>query len=162
MTTINLPRPVWNKIEVHAREAYPEECCGVVIQREGTLEVVPVTNIQNTLHARDPVTFPRTARTAYSMNYEEVAPLLEAAYAGSLRLIAFYHSHPDHDAYFSAEDRAAAEAWLDDPNYAAAKQIVVSVRNGTVVGAQAFAWNEQRREFEPIRLEVDGSLATGP
>lgn len=152
---MKLPRSVWARIEAHARDTYPEECCGVVVERQGALEVVRITNVQNELHARDPVSFPRTARTAYSMKYEEVAPLLEAAYAGRLRLVAFYHSHPEHDAYFSAEDRAAAEGWLDDPNYAAARQIVVSVRNGSVAGAAAFAWNEHHREFEAVPLEVE-------
>jgi proteasome lid subunit RPN8/RPN11 len=88
------------------------------------------------------------------MDYAEVAPLLEDAYRGAIRILAFYHSHPDHDAYFSAEDRAAAEGWLDDPNYAAAVQLVVSVRQGEVVDVKAYAWNPQQRDYEPVPLQI--------
>ncbi|MCX8073604.1 MAG: Mov34/MPN/PAD-1 family protein [Candidatus Binatia bacterium] len=152
---VHLRHEVWERIKEHAEATYPEECCGVVTARSGVMEVVPITNVQNELHARDPETFPRTARTAYSMRYEEVAPLLEEAYQGRLELVAFYHSHPDHEAYFSAEDRAAASGWLDDPNYARAAQIVVSVREGKVAGAKAFAWNAARQEFEATLLRIE-------
>lgn len=153
---LKLPKAVWKQIVAHAEATYPEECCGVVVSRGGAQEVIRITNVQNLLHARDPQTFPRTARTAYSMRYEEVAPLLEDAYRGALKIVAFYHSHPEHDAYFSAEDRAAAEGWLDDPNYAGASQVVVSVRDGRVKDAKAFSWNRERGEFEDTPLLVDG------
>ncbi|GBD25436.1 hypothetical protein HRbin30_00755 [bacterium HR30] len=154
---VTLTDAVWQEIVAHAEATYPEECCGVVIARSGKEEAIRITNIQNLLHARDPETFPRTARTAYSMRYEEVAPLLEEAYRGTVKLVAFYHSHPEHDAYFSAEDRAAAAGWLDDPNYAAAAQVVVSVRDGRVVDAKAFLWNAEHSDFEPVPLVVGQS-----
>ncbi len=154
---LKLPIGAWQQIVAHAEALYPEECCGVVVARSGQHEVVQITNVQNMLHARDPVAFPRTAQTAYTMSYEEVAPLLEEAYRGEVELVAFYHSHPEHEAYFSAEDRAAAEGWLDDPNYARATQVVVSVRSRKVVDAKAFAWNAERREFEPVPFLVDES-----
>src|SRR5207249_603762 len=93
----------------------------------------------------------RTARLAYTMRWAEVEPILEAAYGGRLRLHAVYHSHPDHDAYFSVEDRSAASGWLDDPNYAAAGQIVVSVRNGEVRAAKAFGWDDRAGAFSGPR-----------
>ncbi|GIW43185.1 MAG: hypothetical protein KatS3mg077_0467 [Candidatus Binatia bacterium] len=155
--TFELAEQVWRAIRAHAEETYPEECCGLVVVREGSPRVVRVRNVQNELHARDPEAFPRTAKTAYSMDYEEVAPLLEDAYRGAIRILAFYHSHPDHDAYFSAEDRAAAEGWLDDPNYAAAVQLVVSVREGKVVDVKAYAWSPQQRDYEPVALQIAGA-----
>jgi proteasome lid subunit RPN8/RPN11 len=144
---LDLQPEIREAIATHAEETYPEECCGLVVVRSGKQEAVRITNIQNELHARDPETFPRTAATAYAMRYQEVEPYLEAAYRGELELLAFYHSHPEHDAYFSAEDRAAAEAWLADPNYARAAQIVVSVHNGRVVAARAFRWDATRSDF---------------
>lgn len=153
---IRLEPAVQQALVRHAEETYPEECCGLVFERGGQQSAVRITNMQNQLHARDPVAFPRTAATAYAMNYTEVEPYLEAAFRGELRLLAFYHSHPEHDAYFSAEDRAAAEAWLEDPNYAAAAQIVLSVRAGRVVAGRAFRWDSSRCEF------VDEPLAGSP
>ncbi|HVM97634.1 MAG TPA: Mov34/MPN/PAD-1 family protein, partial [Candidatus Acidoferrales bacterium] len=79
-------------LQAHARETYPDECCGMIVDRNGKEEVVRVTNIQNELHAKDATQFPRTAATAYAMRYQEVEPLFEAAYNGKLRLLAVYHS----------------------------------------------------------------------
>lgn len=138
----------------HARAAFPDECCGFIVERQGRRDVVRVTNVQNQLHAKDAVQFPRSARTAYSMRWSEVEPLLEAAYKGAVRLLAVYHSHPKHGAYFSAWDRAAAEGWVDDPNYAAAGQIVVSVHRRRVCRTKAFAWNADARGYVEVPLIV--------
>ena len=138
----------------HACATFPEECCGLIIERQGHLQVVRVTNVQNQLHAKDPEQFPRTAATAYSMRWKEVELLFEAAYKGSLRLHAVYHSHPKHGAYFSEHDRAAAAGWLDDPSYAAAGQIVLAVYHGRVCRAKAFVWDAQRESYVGVPLRV--------
>jgi len=139
-------------MRAHARQTYPEECCGMVVQRGGKQDVVRVTNVQNELNAKDPEQFPRTAATAYAMRYAEVEPLLESAYRGEIRLLAVYHSHPEHDAYFSEHDRAAAANWIGDPSYAGAVQLVFSVRNGEVVDWKAFRWNAEAGAYVEIEL----------
>lgn len=126
-------------IENHARDTFPDECCGLVVVRDGREQVVRVTNVQNLMHERDPEQFPRDARIAYHMG-PEAAPVLAAAERGELELRSFYHSHPDHDAYFSDEDKRAAMAW-DEPLYPNAGQVVVSIYGGQVKGMKAFAWN---------------------
>ncbi|HVO28036.1 MAG TPA: Mov34/MPN/PAD-1 family protein [Candidatus Margulisiibacteriota bacterium] len=141
----------------HARAAFPNECCGFIIERQGRREVVRVSNVQNQLHAKDPMQFPRSARTAYTMRWKEVEPLLEAAYRGQIRLVAVYHSHPKHGAYFSAWDRAAAEGWVDDPNYATAGQIVVSVHRRRVCRMKGFAWDATVRGFVEVEIEISGA-----
>lgn len=143
-----------SEMHAHARATYPDECCGMVIERGGRQEVVRIENMQNEMHAKDPQQFPRTAATAYLMRYADVEPLLEAAYRGEIRLVAVYHSHPEHDAYFSEQDRAAAEGWVGDPNYAAAGQVVMSVRGGEVVDTKAFAYDEGLRTYGDAALAV--------
>lgn len=143
----------FDAITAHARQAYPDECCGIIVERGGREEVVRVTNIQNEMHAKDPDQFPRTARTAYSMG-SEAAPVLLAAERGELRLLAFYHSHPEHDAYFSAEDRKQAFGGWDEPNYPDARQIVISVYGGEVKNTAVFVWDEQARDFVDASLTV--------
>ena len=70
---------------------------------------MPLKNIQNKLHALDPLTYPRTAVIAYTMDPLELDNVIRLKRKTSAtRLKAFYHSHPNHDAYFSAEDRAFA------------------------------------------------------
>jgi len=142
-------------IHSHARETYPEECCGFIVERGGQEEVVRVANIQNQLHARDPVQFQRTAATAYSMGREQLPVILDAE-RGVLAIRAIYHSHPEHDAYFSATDRDQALGGADAPTYPEAVQIVVSVRDGEVRATKAFAWDDVARDFVEIEL-VSGS-----
>jgi proteasome lid subunit RPN8/RPN11 len=150
---VRLDKASYDAILAHARETYPDECCGIIVDRGGREEVVRVTNIQNEMHARDPEQFPRTARTAYSMG-SEAAPILLAAERGELRLCAFYHSHPEHDAYFSAEDRKQAFGGWDEPNYPDARQIVISVYGGEVKDTAAFAWDAETRDYVDARLMV--------
>ncbi len=54
----------------HARRDYPNECCGIVFGPKGTPgadRAVACVNTQNDLHAQDPVTHARDARTAYNL-----------------------------------------------------------------------------------------------
>jgi len=152
-TTLTITRTSLAALEAHACETYPDECCGMLIERDGREEVVPVTNIQNALHAQDPEQFPRTAAIAYTMG-REAAPILLATERGELRLRTFYHSHPEHDAYFSAEDRKQAMGGWDEPNYPDAAQIVMSVRGGSVGATKAFAWSAAARAYVEIPLIV--------
>lgn len=67
-------------------------------------------------------------------------------------VVGFYHSHPDHDVYFSKTDLENSEEflmgqpWLD-PTYA---YLVVSVREGKPVSRGAFRIREGAAE----RIEV--------
>jgi [CysO sulfur-carrier protein]-S-L-cysteine hydrolase len=137
----------------HAAACYPDEACGMLVERGGALEAVRVTNIQNERHAQDPEHYPRTARIAYSMGPEAVPILLDAE-RGKLTLVAFFHSHPEHEAYFSEEDKISALGGWDEPNYPDAGQIVFSVREGQVRYAKAFAWDEAARDFVEVPLLV--------
>lgn len=87
----------------HARRAYPQECCGMIL-RTGLREC---TNIQDALHRQDPANHPRTARKAFSLTADDDIFLAESLSAKD-PVLAFYHSHPDDAAYFSKTDRAAA------------------------------------------------------
>jgi len=125
----------------------------MLVDRGGVLDVVPVTNVQNEKHAENPEAFPRTAATAYTMG-AEAAPILVGHERGDLTLRAFYHSHPQHDAYFSAEDKKQATVW-DEPSYPNAAQIVISVYDREVKAAKAFQWSESDRDFVEIELTYE-------
>jgi len=148
---LHIPAAVRTAIDAHAAETYPDECCGVIVERDGELSAVRVSNVQNERHEQDPQLYPRTARTAYSMGPEAVPILLDAE-RGRLRLHAFYHSHPEHEAYFSAEDKTSALGGWDEPNYPDAGQIVISVREGRPRYAKAFAWDPAARDFVEVTL----------
>jgi hypothetical protein len=74
-----------------------------------------------------------------------------------LRIEAFYHSHPQHDAYFSAEDRKQATV-SELPRGGTG---VISVYGRAVKSVKAFAWNDQACDFvevEPSFGDEHGSI----
>ena len=148
--TLSLPTAIFDEMGRHAVDTYPDECCGLLVERGGVLEVVRVTNVQNEKHAEDPAAFPRAAEIAYTMG-PEAAPILVGHERGELTLRAFYHSHPQHEAYFSAEDKKQATVW-DEPSYPDAAQIVISIYDRDVKTIKAFGWSEGERDFVEIDL----------
>jgi proteasome lid subunit RPN8/RPN11 len=142
------------EIHRHAVEAYPNECCGVVLAEEGGHRVRRIDNIQNRLHAEDPARHPRDARIAYYMEPKQLYEILTEAERRGSEILAFYHSHPEHAAYFSEEDRARAMAW-DEPAYPQAFYLVVSVVGRSVRDQIAVGWDPQRLEFVPANVSID-------
>jgi proteasome lid subunit RPN8/RPN11 len=152
----SLPKAIVDALTAHAVASFPEECCGFVVERGGQLTAVRVTNIQNQQHAAHPDQFPRTAGTAYTMG-PEAAPILVGHDRGDLIIRAIYHSHPQHAAYFSAEDKKQATVW-DEPSYADAVQIVMSVIDGQLRDMKAFRWDAAVREFAELPWSRSGDL----
>ncbi len=139
-----------DKVRQHALAEYPCECCGIIIGFPETTEkdiLFRCTNIQNKLHAMDPKVHPRDARTAYNIDPRELMKVLKEAEAKRMSIKAFYHSHPDHDAYFSEEDRKMA-MFDEDPTYPDAAYLVVSVCDGKIKDEAWFAWNTATGSFE--------------
>ena len=153
--SLQISEESWEAICQHARETFPEECCGIIVSKEEKEEVRRITNIQNTLHQKDPIAYPREAITAYFMDTKELLTLLQEVDMQHLTLKVFYHSHPNHDAYFSAEDKARA-LFDDEPAYPDSTHLVVSIYNQEVREAKAFAWDPQKKEFAAIPLTVEG------
>ena len=147
-----LTQEAWTEISRHAQETFPEECCGVIFSAGTTDQVVRVKNIQNRLHALDPQTYPRTAVIAYAMDPLELDSVIRQGEEKGRRLKAFYHSHPNHDAYFSDEDKAFASPF-GEPTYPDAAQIVISIYNRAVKVIRAFEWSTARKDFAEVHLD---------
>lgn len=136
----------------HSELSFPEECCGVVFSNGAMDRVQELTNIQNKLHALDPQTYSRTAAIAYAMDPKELEKAIGQAQAGGARLKAFYHSHPNHDAYFSDEDKAFA-CPFGEPNFPGVAQIVVSVYDRKVKSFRAYAWSDNAADFIEVPVK---------
>jgi proteasome lid subunit RPN8/RPN11 len=140
-----LSEAAWAEISRHAVETFPEECCGVVLHRGDRDETRRLENIQNRLHALDPDTYPRHATIAYAMDPKELQKTLDEAAAAGAKITAFYHSHPNHEAYFSGE-----------PTFPDAAQIVISIYDGAVKRLAAYVWDGKRQDFVEVRLKKSG------
>jgi proteasome lid subunit RPN8/RPN11 len=69
----------------------------------------------------------------------------------ALRIV--YHSHPEHDAYFSATDRRQACAFDPDyPDYPDTAYVVLSIKSGKFNRAAAFVWDDASRDFVETEL----------
>ena len=142
-------------IIVQAEREFPNECCGFVIGDVATEEVRPITNVQNLMHTKDPAGFPRDARTAFLMEPKEHLAVMNEIDRRKLALKIVYHSHPDHDAYFSATDRAQARSFDPEfPDYPDTAYVVMSIHAGKFARAAAFVWNAAKRDFVEADLEI--------
>jgi [CysO sulfur-carrier protein]-S-L-cysteine hydrolase len=149
---ITLTEPAWAEISRHAVDAFPEECCGVILERGGRDEVRRFKNMQNQLHALDPESYPRDATIAYAMDPKELEATLDQAAAAGAKIKAFYHSHPGHEAYFSQEDKAFAMPF-GEPTFPETAQLVISIYGRAVKRICAYAWAETKQNFVEIPLK---------
>ncbi len=142
------------RVQAQAVAEYPAECCGVLLAR-GTPGsdrlLMPCRNIQNDLHAKDPVRHPRDARTAYFIDPKDLLTIGRREGEG-YRVATIYHSHIDTGAYFSATDRQNALI-NGEPAYPDAVYVVLSVVERRVVDASAFVWDPSARDFTPTELK---------
>lgn len=139
------------EISRHAAETFPEECCGLILFNGKIDEVRRCRNIQNDLHALDPESYPRDATIAYAMDIKELESIIFQAENRGAKIKAFYHSHPNHEAYFSQEDRAFATPF-GEPTYPQSTQIVISIYDRVVKRITAYAWAQEKKDFVEIPL----------
>lgn len=136
-----------------AIEEYPKECCGVVMVRDRERRLVRCRNIQDELHALDPVRHPRNARTAFNIgkdDHDRIATLQEEGFA----LAVIYHSHVDVGAYFSETDKRMAMMGQDPrdhgPLYPEVTHVVMAVTRDRVDQINAFRWDPAVRDFASL------------
>ncbi len=150
-----IPTEILTEIYAHAKETYPEECCGFLIgpdKAPSIDEARQCENQQNRYHDLDPEHFPRTARQAYYLGGKDLLFLAESL--NSPRPVkVIYHSHPDVGAYFSEEDTRAALGHTPDdtaqPQYPVG-YIVIDAQASHIAGAKLFHWSPAQRSFIEI------------
>jgi proteasome lid subunit RPN8/RPN11 len=139
-------------IRAQAVEEYPFESCGVILARGGERRLLRCRNAQNELHARDPVRYPRDARTAYYIEPKDLLRIGDLERQG-FDVAVIYHSHVDAGAYFSETDRRQAVVG-GEPAYPGAVYVVTSVVRGVVDAVAAFRWDPDCRDFVPMELQA--------
>lgn len=140
---IEIPAAVITQMQEQAFNGYPGECCGLLFAEPGSGEVtrcVPLENIADRFHAMDPVEYPRTSRDAFMVNELKLTKAVKEAESSGEQWLAFYHSHIDCGAYFSAEDKKFA-APNNEPVFPHLYQLVIETHADRIVEAQAFRWD---------------------
>ena len=137
---IALPGKPAAAIRAHARRAYPEECCGVLLGRDAGsgANVEALVEIEN---ARG-----EERERRFLVRPQDYLAAERAAAGRGLVLLGFYHSHPDHPARPSAFD--LGHAW---PNL---HYLIVAVAGGEPGEMTSWVLREDRTAFAPERLDI--------
>lgn len=146
---LTISRTILERITAHAVKHYPDESCGFLIGEKGqesVREFLPVENVYNRMHARYPETYPRTAKTAYLIDPGEQQRIFDKTAADGRAVRAIVHSHIDHDAYFSEEDRLVAAPW-GEPMFPGVSYVVVSIYEGRLREINEFYWSSASKGF---------------
>jgi proteasome lid subunit RPN8/RPN11 len=128
-----IPAPILNEVFAHAREAEPEECCGLITGDAFARHrhVVRCRNDMTQHHRRDPAAYPRDGTQGFYMNEQDYVRAEDEAEARGERVTCVYHSHVDCGPYFSETDQEFAEQPLFP--FPEADHLVVSVVGGKIV-----------------------------
>lgn len=138
-----------------ALDEHPDECCGLLTRArdEEVSRVHQCANVQGPLHARNPQQYPGDSGSAYFLEPQAQIRIIASVENAGGRVSGIYHSHIDCEAHFSDRDREGAVAW-DQPAYAGAVYLVISVFADGVRGHRAFAWDEDESDFAEVDIAV--------
>lgn len=124
----------------HAESVYPEECCGFLLGAEvdgfrKITESMQVPNAEGTARERRFLISPEYYRKAEAFAKER-----------GLKLVGYYHSHPDAKALPSQYDLEQGLPWF--------VSVIVAVTGGTASHMSAWILNDNRLRFDEHTLVV--------
>jgi len=129
---IRIDSEPWGAMVAHARETYPNECCGAMLG--STLDDGKV--VREAIRLQNAFEGPQAAR--YELRPEDLLAADKAARDRNLELIGIYHSHPDCDAYFSQTDLKNSCPWYSF--------VVISIQKGEFHHANSWLPNFDQTE----------------
>ena len=129
---IRVESEAWAAMVAHARQAYPNECCGAMLgSTDGDMKTVHVAMaLENSYEGA------QAAR--YELRPQDLLAADKAARERRMDLIGIYHSHPDCDAYFSKTDLQNSCPWYSF--------IVLSIQHGEFHHANSWLPNFDQTE----------------
>jgi proteasome lid subunit RPN8/RPN11 len=129
---IRIESEPWAAMVSHARETYPNECCGAMLGVAGDdgKTVSVAMRLANSYEGA------QAAR--YELRPEDLLAADRAARERSMDLIGIYHSHPDCDAYFSQTDLKNSCPWYSF--------VVLSIKSGEFDHANSWLPNFDQTE----------------
>ena len=127
-------------IRRHGARTYPHECCGALLGRaegNGSKRVLDLLPLDNRREGE-------AARTRFLISAEDYRLAEKTACERKMKILGFYHSHPDHPARPSEFDREHALPWYS--------YVVVRVAQGQPQETTSWVLSDDRSRFEPEPL----------
>ena len=134
LSLIKMTHSVLKGIYAHAKEAYPQECCGILIGHNAE-EGKTVTQFQR---AKNMTT--DSPHNRYLIEPEETYGATKEAQNQGLEIVGFYHSHPDLEPKPSEVDKE--QAW------ALYSYLIVSVGRGEELRAKSWLFHDEENGGE--------------
>ncbi|MGB9233807.1 MAG: M67 family metallopeptidase [Terriglobales bacterium] len=142
---LRLNQTSFSEMRRHGEEAYPHECCGVLLGRfenDGTKTITRTVRCGNTRED--------SPQNRYNIDPKELIRIQREGRERGEDIVGFYHSHPDHPAQWSETDLAEAH-WLG------CSYVITSVDKGRAVATNSF---ELSGTDESGKMFVDETLQT--
>src|ERR1700757_3250951 len=130
---IRIETEPWQVMVSHARQTYPNECCGAMLGSTGQ-------DGEKLVHVAIPLqnAFAGAQAQRYELRPEDLLTADRAARERNMDLIGIYHSHPDCDAYFSKTDLQNSCPWYSF--------VVLSIQKGEFHHANSWLPNFEQTE----------------
>jgi proteasome lid subunit RPN8/RPN11 len=129
---IRIESQAWEAMVAHARQTYPDECCGAML---GSID-----GAGKTVRVALPLdnAFDGAQATRYELRPQDLLAADKAARARHMDLIGIYHSHPNCGAYFSQTDLRNSCPWYSF--------VVLSIQKGEFHHANSWLPNAEQTE----------------
>ena len=144
MKGVTLPGPILDEMKAHARECYPDECCGFLIGVASQTEAPEERTILGVERAAND--FDGERRRRFLIRPEELRDADRRAESSGRAIVGFYHSHPDHPARPSEFDREHAWPWYS--------YVVLGVTAVDVAAVGVFELDAGSSAFHEVPLRV--------
>jgi proteasome lid subunit RPN8/RPN11 len=135
---IRIESEPWAQMVAHARETYPNECCGAMLGNvEGGEKLVRVAMRLENAYAG-------AQRERYELRPQDLMAADREARSRSMDLVGIYHSHPDCGAYFSSTDLKNSCPWYSF--------VVLSIQKGEFDHANSWLPNAEQTAADQEEL----------
>ena len=149
---IRIPAPCLSTIRAAAETAYPEECCGLLVGRDGDADNIVVTAVEPSPNRavgdrRDSFEVDPQLRFDVMRRLDK----MNAKGGQAERIVGHYHSHPNHPPLPSARDLEMAY----EPEMV---WVIVAVEDGHATDARAHRLDEESNQFRAIEIVTENPL----
>ncbi|MBI5238411.1 MAG: M67 family metallopeptidase [Deltaproteobacteria bacterium] len=135
---LNIPQITHDEVIQHAKEEYPNECCGVLVGNPIIKRVFTSYRVANLNKER--------SKDRYIIDPREINLIDRQARAESLDIIGFYHSHPDHPDKPSEYDREVGHAGYS--------YVIISVNKGKDISMKSWSFKDEGDPFKEEGIKI--------